>query len=74
MFGCRRVHLSNADGRRCPENVSRSGSTYLAATTFTARSRNEDIVRGAWRPLNLCLEPFGLPAPLRLLDEQCMQI
>jgi len=68
------VHLSIADAQRCLENIKRSGSTYLATTTFTGRTQNENIVTGGWRPLNLCLEPFGLPAPLRLFDERCTEV
>ncbi len=68
------VHLSNDDAMRCLDNIKRSGSTYLAATTFTERDHNDDIVTGRWRTLNLCVEPFSLPAPERLLNERCTEV
>lgn len=67
------VHLSNAEVALCLRNIVRSGSRYLATTIFTDRSRNEDIAAGEWRPLNLCLPPFGLPAPIRVLNEACTE-
>ena len=33
------------------------------------RPANAEIETGDWRPLNLGLPPFGLPAPVRLIDE-----
>ncbi len=69
------VHLSNEDIHRALDNIKRSGSTYLATTTFTERTKNpDDIAAGGWRPLNLRLEPFSLPEPFRLLNEQCTEV
>lgn len=68
------VHLDNMAVRRSLNNIKRSGATYLAATTFTARDQNEDIDTGGWRPLNLCCEPFSLPNPIRLVDERCTEV
>ena len=65
------VHLSNAHVHAALQNIKRSGATYLLTTTFTARTRNTDIPTGAWRALNLQLPPFGLPAPIQLVDEHC---
>jgi hypothetical protein len=41
----------------------------LLATTFPSVATNEDIPLGHWRPVNLQLPPFSLPAPVRLLHE-----
>lgn len=67
------VHLPNADVLSALRNIQRSGSTYLATTTFTGERGNEDIELGHWRPLNLERPPFSLPPPFRLVDERCDQ-
>ena len=66
------VHLSFADARSTVRNFRRSGSRYLLATTFVDRRRNENIVSGGWRVLNMQAAPFAFPPPLALLDERCM--
>lgn len=66
------VHLSFADATRALRNLQRSGSTWLLATTFPARDRNDEL-SGDWRTLNLEKPPFGFPPPARLLDEACTQ-
>jgi hypothetical protein len=67
------VHLSFAHATMALRNFKRSGAKYLLTTTFTSRTRNWDIATGGWRPLNLQLEPFRFPAPLELVDEQCVE-
>lgn len=64
------IHLSNADVLAALRNVRRSGARYLLATTYTARPTNADIVTGEWRPINLQVAPFNLPAPLELVSEE----
>jgi hypothetical protein len=64
------VHLSNSDARRALENLKAAGR-YLLTTTFPAISANRDIATGAWRPINLELPPFGLPAPMNIYNENC---
>ncbi len=51
-------------------NVKRSLSAYLLTTTFADRRANEDVPTGAWRPINLRLAPFRLPAPIKLISEE----
>lgn len=69
------VHFSNADVHDALENIKRSGSTYLAATTFTGRKDNaDDIETGGWRSLNLCRAPFSLPEPNHLINEECSEV
>jgi hypothetical protein len=67
------VHLPNADIVRALRNFKRSGSTYLASTTFTGERENGDIELGHWRPLNLERPPFSLAPPFRIVDEHCDQ-
>ena len=67
------VHFALADVRAALRNFTRSGARWLLTTTFVDRERqNADISTGDWRPLNLQLPPFDLPAPERMIDEQCL--
>jgi hypothetical protein len=74
MIFCRDglVHLCEADVLKALAVFKRSDSRYLAATTFPARTSNEDITTGEWRPVNLEKAPFHLPAPLRLVSDGCL--
>jgi SAM-dependent methyltransferase len=63
------VHFSNDDVMRALANIRRSGATWLLATTFTGRERNDDIPTGKWRAVNLQRAPFNLPEPVELFDE-----
>ncbi len=67
------VHLSFRDGKRALRNMAASGSIYLLATTFTGRESNTNCKTGSWRILNLERPPFGLPAPLHVLNEGCTE-
>ncbi len=65
------VHLSFQEAVSALTSIRASGATYLLATTFPDRRANYDKHTGGWRPLNLCLPPFNLPTPLRLVNEGC---
>jgi hypothetical protein len=65
------VHLSHANVARALRAVRESGARHLLATTFPGLSSNTDIADGDWRPLNLELPPFSLPAPLDAIVEMC---
>ena len=67
------VHLSFADVARALANIKRGGIGYLLTTTFPNCDRNEDIVTGDWRLLNLERPPFNFPPPLRLINEGCTE-
>jgi hypothetical protein len=67
------VHFSFADALRAVANFRRSGATWLLATTFVAPRRNADVRTGGWRPLNLEEPPFRFPAPVAVVDEQCLR-
>jgi hypothetical protein len=64
------IHLSNADAAAALANIRRSGARWLLSTTFPRVTANRDIVTGWFRPVNLCLPPFNLPAPVELVDER----
>lgn len=64
------VHLSFRDVFSCLRNFKRTGSTYLLTTTFNEPQKNEDILTGDWRPINLQLLPFHFPQPIKVIGEQ----
>ncbi len=67
------VHFSYEDIFKALHNICAGDSKYLLTSTFVERAENTDIVTGQWRPLNLEVPPFSLPAPVALIDEECSQ-
>lgn len=67
------VHFSFVDIFRALQNLCAGESQYIAATTFTNRTRNRDIVTGQWRPLNMMRPPISLPKPIYLINEGCTE-
>ena len=67
------VHLSNNDIFGALENMCKSESTYVLTTVFPERLNNDDIETGEWRVLNLEHAPFFLPAPLKVINEGCLE-
>jgi 2-polyprenyl-3-methyl-5-hydroxy-6-metoxy-1,4-benzoquinol methylase len=68
------VHLSNQDALKVLSNFKKSASKYLLTTTFINRDKNIDLVSGrGWRPINLQKQPYNLPHPLLLIDEECTE-
>ena len=67
------VHLSFADAHVALANVVRSGAGWLLTTSFPSVERNDDIVTGQWRPLNLTRPPFNLPEPAKRIAENCTE-
>ena len=68
------VHLSFADVQSAFVNITRSNAKWLLTTDFPDVTRNYDIVTGQWRPINLMLPPFNLPAPTQIIAENCLEI
>jgi 2-polyprenyl-3-methyl-5-hydroxy-6-metoxy-1,4-benzoquinol methylase len=62
-------HLPNNLVQRALRQFKHSGSTYLMTTTFPELRRNQDTFTGGFRPLNLQLPPFQLPAPLMMIED-----
>ena len=54
-------------------NFKRSNSIYLLSTTFSECKKNENIITGDWRTINLELPPFNFPKPEVLIVENCPQ-
>lgn len=71
------VHLNTTAILKCLSNIRASGSTYLLSTTFTNMRPYKNLplfTRGiGWRPINLQLDPFFLPAPIRVINENCTE-
>ena len=62
-------HLTNENVKKALDNIKRSGSKYLLATSFTRWDKNTDILDGGWKTINLLLEPFALK-PIYLINEE----
>lgn len=65
------VHFSNRDIFNAIDNIKRSQSMYLIATTFTLRKKNKNILTGQWRAINLQRPPFYFPDPIFVINEDC---
>ncbi|PIQ28854.1 hypothetical protein COW36_09615 [bacterium (Candidatus Blackallbacteria) CG17_big_fil_post_rev_8_21_14_2_50_48_46] len=63
------THLSFLQIQRCLKNIHRHAFEYLLITTYPELTENTDIQSGLWRPLNMCLAPFKLDPPLKLIPE-----
>lgn len=68
---CRDVlgHLSLPLATMALKKFKESGSRYLVATTFQT-GKNTHIRTGSWQMIDLTAEPFNLPPPIIMLDEQ----
>lgn len=62
------VHLSNRLVAKALEQIKKSRSHYLLATTFPG-NQNADIATGGWRPIDMTATPHLLPTPIRLIGE-----
>jgi hypothetical protein len=65
-------HLCNANVLLALENMKKSGSKYLLATSFTSWNKNPDIVDGGWKCINLTIAPFNL-IPIQIINEDCQE-
>jgi len=65
------IHFSDDDVFRAINNIKKSRSKYLMTTTHTQHTKNENIVTGLWRPINLQIAPFNFPEPLKIINENC---
>lgn len=65
-------HLSDENIFKALENIQKSGSKYLAVTSFTSHSYNRNIPNGSWKPINLFLSPYFL-RPIYLINEDCQE-
>ena len=69
------VHLPLQAALDALHNFKRSGSRYLLTTTYPnlLNTNKQLIITGNWRPIDLTLAPFSLPAPTLIINEQCTE-
>jgi SAM-dependent methyltransferase len=63
------IHLPNATVRAALSNIKNSGAAFLLTTHYTDVTANRDIKVGSFRPVNLELQPFGLPEPEQIIRD-----
>lgn len=64
------VHLSFKDALDVIKNFKKSKSKYLLSTTYPGIIKNQDIVTGDWRAIDLQLPPYKFPDMLEIIDEE----
>jgi SAM-dependent methyltransferase len=67
------VHLCNEDVKRATLNIIKSKSKYLLTTTFPDHIKNNDIITGRWRPINLNITPFNFPESIFKIKEEYIE-
>lgn len=67
------VHLSFANIGRALANFRASGARWLLTTSFGELCTNHDCTDGDWRALNFERPPFGWPAPVERILEDCTE-
>jgi hypothetical protein len=63
-------HLSYENIFKALKNFKYSRSKYLLTTSYPLTLSNWDIYNGDYRPLNLRIKPFNLPAPIAKIHEK----
>ena len=63
------IHLPNEMIRQAFENIKKAKIKYMLTTTYQGLGENIDIELGGFRPVDLTLEPFALPKPIRSILE-----
>jgi hypothetical protein len=63
------VHLPFSEIHNAHMLFKKAGFRYLFVTTFPNRKTNDDCAVGAWRPLNMEIEPLNWGKPIMILKE-----
>jgi hypothetical protein len=63
------IHLCFNDCRKLFDNIRRSKTKYVLLTTDPTTNDNPNIPTGAWREINLNVEPFCLPEPIEIIRD-----
>lgn len=64
------IHFSNKLILQSLNNIKKSGSTYLFTNHYPDLNENIDIKTGTNRPINLQCQPFNLPDPVEMYEEE----
>jgi len=68
------VHLSFDSAKKVIKNIIESETPLILLTTFTNDRQNSDFEDGNnWYPMKLTQEPFNFPAPIEIINEECME-
>lgn len=62
-------HLSIKDVELFFDNFIGSEIKYILLTSFESHKHNIEIKTGGYRPINLLLEPFSFPVPLKKIKD-----
>jgi hypothetical protein len=73
LWHCRDVlfHFSDRDIFRTLQRFAESDIQYLLTTSIPEATRNQDILTGDYRSLNLRLAPFHFPEPELWIEDWC---
>ena len=63
------IHLSNSAILKVLNNFQKSGSRLLLTTHFPNEKKNIFIVNGMFRRINLEINPFNFPPPIKIILE-----
>ena len=63
------IHLSNSAILKVLDNFQKSGSRLLLTTHFPNEKKNIFIVNGMFRRINLEINPFNFPPPIKIILE-----
>lgn len=63
-------HLSFEDILAAIKQFKSSKSKYFLTTTHPETRENIPMVTGGYRSINMCLEPFNFPTPLKMIYER----
>jgi hypothetical protein len=53
-------------------SIKFSGAKYFFTSTYITSKENRDAYVGGFRPINLQVEPFNFPLPLKLISDPCI--
>ena len=63
------IHLPIKDISKIIDNIIKSDSRYLISNTYSDTDKNTDVAYGGYRPINLEIEPFYFPKPIKMFQE-----
>jgi len=63
------IHLSNKKIMSAIKNIANSECKYWIVSIASQLGKNTNIPTGGCRTVNLCLPPYGLPPPIRYLQD-----
>lgn len=63
------THMTYDEAKDTLRKFKKSGSKYLIATSHS-KGQNTEVSSGGWYPMNLTSQPFLLPAPIKVIDEE----